>query len=546
MSTPPINSALSSSPARTIRIDVAHPHPSRSGSDDRDREHQSNPNPRRSPTLVRTPDPNDPVAQERQRSLDVDSALQLSRARSGSVYAAHPRFVHSLSHSHPLPHAHQINPEVQPGTSPPTSRPNSSSGASATNAGYPFLTHSADEIERSLSDLNGGVGTGVDAAMFNQHLSHAHDPSLLVSLSSPGVGVAPGAVSGESLLGALPVYQPAIGPLNGAARSHFDFAAMEAFARNEKRNLGIASRSPSDPQQQLRWASSSMSSVQRPPPPPVFSSSPPQIEHSMNAASVGFADAEALSVAAEGFRGHDNLKDDNVAPTADGTLAPTASEPIHSKDVSPDSSSARLRQRKLSLSNSAKPRNRRAGGGKMALFEGAYGAPPPTFGAPGTAAKGRFSPMPSYEHIPQVGATSSGETPALPQLPPPIYGLVGHERPYRFSFYSNKLAATIHARSLSELPAEGQLFEDLFFGANRAMVADDGMNKPKPGDSSNKLNGLIPTPSDEEVSAWWLDVLSPTDEEMKLLSKVCVYRKLVIDGRLIMFYKGFWNPSSHD
>ena len=40
MSTPPNNSALSSSPARTIRIDVAHAHPhtSRSGSDDRDRD----------------------------------------------------------------------------------------------------------------------------------------------------------------------------------------------------------------------------------------------------------------------------------------------------------------------------------------------------------------------------------------------------------------------------------------------------------------------------------------------------------------------------
>ena len=40
----------------------------------------------------------------------------------------------------------------------------------------------------------------------------------------------------------------------------------------------------------------------------------------------------------------------------------------------------------------------------------------------------------------------------------------GHDRPYRFSFYSNALNATIHARTLSELPSEGQSFEDLFTG----------------------------------------------------------------------------------
>ncbi|KAE8230319.1 hypothetical protein CF326_g4686 [Tilletia indica] len=38
------------------------------------------------------------------------------------------------------------------------------------------------------------------------------------------------------------------------------------------------------------------------------------------------------------------------------------------------------------------------------------------------------------------------------------------ERPYRFTFYSNALPSTIHARYLSEIPAPGQTFEELFSG----------------------------------------------------------------------------------
>ncbi|KAH8118630.1 cora-domain-containing protein [Phellopilus nigrolimitatus] len=133
----------------------------------------------------------------------------------------------------------------------------------------------------------------------------------------------------------------------------------------------------------------------------------------------------------------------------------------------------------------------------MALFEGrSPGAPPPTFGRSGTGDVGRFSPMPSLEHVP----TADGTGPS--RLPPPLYSQAGHERPYRFSFYSNALSATIHARSLSELPAEGQTFEDLFSGLG-----------------SRNVSGRL-LPDDEEPCAWWLDVMSPTDEEMKLLSKV--------------------------
>ncbi|KAI9600207.1 hypothetical protein KEM48_000621 [Puccinia striiformis f. sp. tritici PST-130] len=47
-----------------------------------------------------------------------------------------------------------------------------------------------------------------------------------------------------------------------------------------------------------------------------------------------------------------------------------------------------------------------------------------------------------------------------------------NERPYRFSFYSNALPSTIHARSLAEIPGEGQSFESLFVGRSRPKNTD--------------------------------------------------------------------------
>ncbi|KAL6309832.1 hypothetical protein BKA93DRAFT_723055 [Sparassis latifolia] len=199
----------------------------------------------------------------------------------------------------------------------------------------------------------------------------------------------------------------------------------------------------------------------------------------------------------------------------------------------------RARHRKLSQSNA--PRR-----GKMALFE-QLGAPPPTLGlrAPHLAGVGTIlSAVPSYENLTGFGGTGSsgpsgigigGGTPS------------GHDRPYRFSFYSNVLSATIHARSLSELPAEGQSFEDLFLGrAGRVPVrtstppnvarppnvrAGPTADSPRPGAVSpmpiagtNGKGGGGERRNGTEVGSdsytWWLDVLSPTDEEMRMLSKV--------------------------
>ena len=138
----------------------------------------------------------------------------------------------------------------------------------------------------------------------------------------------------------------------------------------------------------------------------------------------------------------------------------------------------------------------------------------------------------SMPEIPEGSLLSSSEN-----LPGGTRG--GHDGPYRFSFYSNALSKTIHSRSLSELPAEGQSFEELFTGILppelRSGVPQSGSVSPGTngngstngnpadfavrmglGDQVKKGNG----DSDPGTATWWLDVMSPTDEEMKMLSHV--------------------------
>ena len=154
---------------------------------------------------------------------------------------------------------------------------------------------------------------------------------------------------------------------------------------------------------------------------------------------------------------------------------------------------------------------------------------------------------------------------------------VGPERPYRFSFYSNALPATIHARSLSELPAEGQSFEDLFNGrggfAPQRVTTNDKIGLDTSDTASNQSSPLVnagdftgsapnpkismvakatksanaratgrspspPPPSkdfddDPESKTWWLDVLSPTDEEMRMLAKVFGIHPLTTEDILL-------------
>ncbi|BGP46134.1 CorA metal ion transporter [Rhodotorula kratochvilovae] len=156
-------------------------------------------------------------------------------------------------------------------------------------------------------------------------------------------------------------------------------------------------------------------------------------------------------------------------------------------------------------------------------------------------------------------------------------GKAGGPRPYRFSFYSNALPSTIHARSLAEIPGDQQTFEELFLGHRPAPIIDEDerptvinldarlaeLSSPQQSSVSggvgtasgaatpngaslagstrkNGAGGALPSgisntrmqggdrprntvmrsDEDAEANTWWLDVMCPTDQEMKILSKV--------------------------
>ena len=61
------------------------------------------------------------------------------------------------------------------------------------------------------------------------------------------------------------------------------------------------------------------------------------------------------------------------------------------------------------------------------------------------------------------------------------------DRQYRFTFYSNALANTIHARHLHELPAPGQSFEELFMGLEPG--GEDRREEEAAAQAENAANG---------------------------------------------------------
>lgn len=184
----------------------------------------------------------------------------------------------------------------------------------------------------------------------------------------------------------------------------------------------------------------------------------------------------------------------------------------------------------------------------------------------------------------------------------------GGARPYRFSFYSNALPTTVHARSLAELPSDGQSFEELFCGTRHRAEYDGGdepatQNRPpsavsldarlaglaasttdqKAGSGtatpasaantvnnvpSSKLLGTLPagvsattmrtdrpktvvmrSDEDAEANTWWLDVTCPTDQEMKTLSKVRSYDGSPVPSladTVPRLSAGLWYPPAHD
>jgi magnesium transporter len=387
----------------------------------------------------------DPDVRERQRTLDVDLAIHLSRARQGSVSVspeASPLALRGREEREPEIHPHHEE-----------------------NAFPNLFLHEEREMEIArgeaprhdqlhIDDPYHGTLTPNDLRQdsdMTHHLPERHEHHLIGSLHNAPL----------QFDGTLPLYQPPA----LLSRQNYNFQAMEDFALAEKTRLGLANGPPDDRFQHLR--------IRKP-------SHPSAIAEGASSGGSGVTD----------FR----------LPTPHN-----------------------LRERKLSQSN-ALPR--RHGGGKMALFEGIPGAPPASLAA---ALAPPLSEVPSFADI--SSATVNG---------------VGHDRPYRFSFYSNSLGATIHARTLSELPADGQSFEDMFAGVggpDKSPVPAEPERRPghtprsnsqvttqsvrtsredskvlQGGNGSDVYNGLVPRDSDGHT--WWLDILSPTGEEMKMLSKV--------------------------
>ena len=412
---------------------------------------------RRSPTLGRSFDPD---ARERQRTMDVDMALQLSRARRETI---------------------SISPEISP----------MSGGVHEEDAEINRVNHlvmNDYELSRDPS--------GIDLAT---HLSQNNDPNFGAHPQAANQSM-----NAEPMYG-LPTYQANV------LSTAFDFSTLEEFATVEKASLGLSTS------------------------PAKFSIEPFRSPHPAVPAANPAQDApEHSNEQVESFM---NQLDNSPRPSTSG------------------------RHRTLSQSH-PHPRTHRKGiGGKMALFE------TPHLGVSG---------IPSLTS--RLGLSRQNDSPIYGTLVPgsaaPNGGILntGHDRPYRFSFYSNALAATIHSRSLSELPAEGQSFEDLFAGNHtpedtlKARDADRrsttsaafAANRPHTGDghSNDNFNNngarnrhsiqkvdpksghLVPGPppggggtrnsEDSDFSTWWLDVMSPTDEEMKVLSKASPVPGLVL------------------
>ncbi|KAH9482360.1 Putative metal ion transporter C17A12.14 [Psilocybe cubensis] len=472
---------------------------------------------RHSPTLTRSFDPNDPQVRERQRTMDVDMAMQLSLARRETL------------HSSPV--ATFSSPGTLSGQQQPLS-----------DHSFPPLGSPGEEGREMTDDIVGEDTVFENATDGDRAISSIHESQTL-HRSDPSLPLHPTEDPQSSNFG-LPTYQANV------SQSAFDFAPMEEWAAAEKTRLGFTS--PLNTRFQInpvRGRSKPDNDIKSP---PAFS--PDAQTHEVSKLSGSMNEAAVASGS-------------SLAPLQTDSIPAAAFEETHSDRP--------LRHRKLSQSN-PHPRSHRKGiGGKMALFESAPTDAPSFSARLGLVLGHQGGPItsgPSDDHIAGVPRTG------------PAGGILntGHDRPYRFSFYSNAISATIHARSLSELPAEGQTFEQLFSGSpappNETSMGhassvegtagkdrgaafspphSDNVKQMTPGEGvgyfpprDNGYNGHKRTgekvgagggggggmntlSDDQDGNTWWLDVQSPTDEEMKMLSKVFSIHPLTTEDILM-------------
>lgn len=107
------------------------------------------------------------------------------------------------------------------------------------------------------------------------------------------------------------------------------------------------------------------------------------------------------------------------------------------------------------------------------------------------------------------------------------------DEPYRFTYFNDEIPATIHSHTISELLQPGQTFRDLFRPEPRVLddssdEDDDLPSEVETQDGNGTQNGnstqngsprMRPTQSPPRVGprpTFWLDVMNPTDAEMKV------------------------------
>lgn len=107
------------------------------------------------------------------------------------------------------------------------------------------------------------------------------------------------------------------------------------------------------------------------------------------------------------------------------------------------------------------------------------------------------------------------------------------DEPYRFTYFNDEIPATIHSHTISELLQPGQTFRDLFRPEPRVLddssdEDDDVPSEVETQDGNGTQNGnstqngsprMRPTHSPPRVGprpTFWLDVMNPTDAEMKV------------------------------
>ncbi|KAG9015487.1 CorA metal ion transporter [Tulasnella sp. JGI-2019a] len=489
--------------------------------------------PRLSPTLTRTFDMNDVEARERQRAMDVDSAMQLSRARSNSV-----------SQTSPLDGYEAYNPQepmsagVGVGNGGTRSRQSSDDPVSAhSHSHHHFPMMSVAEMEEMAmargdyppvieeEETPEDICTPAEPAHNIRDFDHeAERLGVDMGLVDSALGGAPDLPINEasaSLMAGLPTYQP------NAYSSHFDFASMDNFASEERTRLGLSPPSKAGPK--------SLASM----------STGAELKRRL---------AQAQVESNGGFNINVKQHDDNTSSNdATNGLTPAFDE---AAVASGSSTFSRRRQRKLSQSNST-PRRQ----GKLALFENHLGSPAPAL-VPTSSHLVSFAPTDIYHSAPasyprNAAGASPGPSGSSSAIRPQDGGMghshsshgQGHDRPYRFSFYSAAQTATIHARSLSELPAEGETFEELFQGRKSGSTKHSRVATPgteySGGGGPVKGPGFHHAPGgagggggpgsewDPDKNTWWLDVTCPTDDEMRLLGKVFSIHPLTTEDILM-------------